>query len=295
MEDNYLIHYGVLGMKWGIRRYQNKDGTLTDVGKRHRRATLFVSGSSKTQDRSSLYYREKLPDSVAKQLDDAIKSNKRIIVGDAPGVDRQVQDYLNSKKYKKVEVYGPGKQIRYSANHEWKTRAIDDPDHEVGSKEWLAKKDEVMSKMATEGLAVVLDEQGAKATRNNIDRLIKNNKDVSVYMLSKNGNSYDREFSIEAFNSSMKRMESDIAKKAAPLFEEWRKQNWITDQSYGTKDYNKNKSRLQAIEEKIYSLDRPYSDAVEKGKSHINEILGSDYQLFTDEVGKWYISKNNHN
>lgn len=28
-----LIHYGVLGMKWGIRRYQNADGTLTPKGK----------------------------------------------------------------------------------------------------------------------------------------------------------------------------------------------------------------------------------------------------------------------
>ena len=34
MNNRYLMHYGVKGMKWGVRRYQNADGTLTDAGKR---------------------------------------------------------------------------------------------------------------------------------------------------------------------------------------------------------------------------------------------------------------------
>lgn len=29
-----LMHYGILGMKWGIRRYQNADGTWTEAGKK---------------------------------------------------------------------------------------------------------------------------------------------------------------------------------------------------------------------------------------------------------------------
>ena len=29
-----IMHYGVLGMKWGVRRYQNKDGSLTNKGKK---------------------------------------------------------------------------------------------------------------------------------------------------------------------------------------------------------------------------------------------------------------------
>lgn len=42
MYDRYsndeLNHYGVLGMRWGVRRYQNIDGSLTERGKDHREA-----------------------------------------------------------------------------------------------------------------------------------------------------------------------------------------------------------------------------------------------------------------
>ena len=34
---NELTHHGVKGQKWGVRRYQNKDGTLTPEGKRKKR------------------------------------------------------------------------------------------------------------------------------------------------------------------------------------------------------------------------------------------------------------------
>ena len=157
--SDFFMHYGVKGMKWGVRK---KRPVSNEV--------LFVSGSSKTQDKSSPYYRRRLPKFVKQSLKAAIKNRDTIIVGDAPGIDRQTQDYLKKKRYSNVEVYGPGTKVRYSANKAWKTHPINDPDHEPMSPEWLAKKDIAMTNRATKGLAVILDE-GSKATRKNIERM----------------------------------------------------------------------------------------------------------------------------
>ena len=148
-------------------------------------ACLFVSGSSKTQDESSKYYRKELPKDITDELNKAITNGKKIVVGDAPGIDRQVQDYLAKVNYKDVEVYSPGKECRYIANENWenhKVNSICTP----GGKAWLAVKDIAMTNASTEGLSIILD-NGANATRRNVQRLIESNKYVKVYQLNESG------------------------------------------------------------------------------------------------------------
>ena len=56
MRENELMHFGVKGQKWGVRRYQNKDGSLTPAGKKH--YSKQAKKDAKEYARAKMFYGE---------------------------------------------------------------------------------------------------------------------------------------------------------------------------------------------------------------------------------------------
>lgn len=69
MENPELKHWGVKGMKWGIRRYQNKDGSLTRAGKKRQAANLEKARQAKKAKQDEIREREEKRSKLLKSTD----------------------------------------------------------------------------------------------------------------------------------------------------------------------------------------------------------------------------------
>lgn len=117
MSQTYLMHHGILGQKWGIRRFQNKDGSLTSAGKERIQSTLASSGkeiatmtkemsksantmSKYFQKRATQYDEKKYNASRRKARNEMAKlSNKELQdIITRQNLERQYLDYMTDKE-----------------------------------------------------------------------------------------------------------------------------------------------------------------------------------------------------
>ena len=89
---NELCHHGVKGQKWGVRRYQNKDGSLTAEGRKRRYGA------------DTYRYINKTGDSVQKIVDTMSRKERHLLGGD-PSKPYMSEDEIKYVAKRFIERY----------------------------------------------------------------------------------------------------------------------------------------------------------------------------------------------
>jgi hypothetical protein len=129
---------------------------------------VFVGGSRRIT---------RLNPEVAPRLDRVIAEQVSILVGDAAGADKSVQQYLNAKGFRDVEVFCSGNECRNNVGN-WPLRrvAVESRKRDF---DFYAAKDQVMSREADSGL-MIWDGKSAGTLMNAL-RLVRQGKQVSIF------------------------------------------------------------------------------------------------------------------
>jgi hypothetical protein len=131
---------------------------------------VFIGGSRRVS---------RLGEQVKARLDEIIRKQLPVIIGDANGADKAVQDYFRRRGYEQVEVFCTEGRCRNNVGN-WKIRPVPAPAGRKRDFEYYAAKDRVM---AGEGsIGFMLWDGKSRGTLANVLRLLEQGKKVVMYV-----------------------------------------------------------------------------------------------------------------
>jgi hypothetical protein len=161
----------------------------------------------------------KLDEAVKNRLYGIYKHNYTVLVGDANGVDKAVQQYFLSLKYSDVIVYASNGKVRNNLGN-WQVESVFVPPDVTGF-EFYAAKDGAMADCADYGFMIWNGK--SKGTLNNIINLLNGNKKVLVFFDPKKlffniGSIEDIEELLRSCSDETKNLYAELYQQQASLF-----------------------------------------------------------------------------
>ena len=130
---------------------------------------VFIGGSRGIQ---------KLDVEVRQRLDEIIRKQLFVLIGDSNGADKAVQSYLHERGYNRVEVFCTGGHCRNNVGN-WKVTTVAAPSARKDF-EFYEAKDRKMTEESSVGL--MLWDGKSKGTLSNVHRLLDSSKKVVVWI-----------------------------------------------------------------------------------------------------------------
>jgi len=131
---------------------------------------VFIGGSRRVS---------RLDEQVRGRLDEIIRKQLPVIIGDANGADRAVQDYFRTCGYEQVEIFCTEGRCRNNVG-KWKIRPVPAPAGRKHDFEYYAAKDRLMAEEGSIGF--MLWDGKSRGTLANVLRLMEQGKKVVVYL-----------------------------------------------------------------------------------------------------------------